>query len=459
MATIIVGAGPTGLTLATYLPGPIILLERESTIGGCHRVRRDTNGYFSEHGPRVYNKCYHNMKYVLQDLGLAWDDVFVKASFSPEYIDGRRWYSHLSVYEIFVLTLHALLLLVIPRYGRRTSLKDMGKHWNFSEKSMRYIDQVCRNSDGAGIDRYSLYEFLHGFYDHLGPFYEPKRALDTLLFPHWRQVLERKGVDIRCNTAVKSLIVEHGRAVGVRLQDGSDVRGSTVLFAVPPSTLAGIVRRSNLREPWLDMYAERTEYDEYFSVTFHFPKYLSGKLLNHEGLKSTPWGLVYIDMSNYLTSENTAVLSVAATRLDVPSPATGKTLHQCNMVEALREILRQLPLTAKVKEHICRIVPSSGLHKGMHRWSDVDEAYVASADSPPMQCALTSCDGAYSIGCHNGRGWYAFTSFESAVANALAFVGSPAPITPWTLVYVARLMLFFFIFGMAYYLYTQSKSK
>ena len=45
---IIVGAGPTGLTLALYLAKlnkKIIVIEKENTIGGIHRVKRD-NGLF-----------------------------------------------------------------------------------------------------------------------------------------------------------------------------------------------------------------------------------------------------------------------------------------------------------------------------------------------------------------------------------------------------------------------------
>ena len=57
---LIVGAGPCGLALAWYLSKlnkKILIVEKENTIGGCHRVRR-VNGLFTEHGPRIYLDNY-----------------------------------------------------------------------------------------------------------------------------------------------------------------------------------------------------------------------------------------------------------------------------------------------------------------------------------------------------------------------------------------------------------------
>ena len=68
---IIVGAGPTGLTLALYLAKlnkKIIVIEKENTIGGIHRVKRE-NGLFTEHGPRIYlNNLEHLSNNYLQNI-------------------------------------------------------------------------------------------------------------------------------------------------------------------------------------------------------------------------------------------------------------------------------------------------------------------------------------------------------------------------------------------------------
>ena len=63
---IVVGGGPCGLTLATYLPGRVLLIEGRDQLGRCHAVHRDDTGRFGEHGPRYVNGCYVNLNTVLQ---------------------------------------------------------------------------------------------------------------------------------------------------------------------------------------------------------------------------------------------------------------------------------------------------------------------------------------------------------------------------------------------------------
>jgi uncharacterized protein with NAD-binding domain and iron-sulfur cluster len=73
---IIVGAGPAGLALAhtsSSLYRKILIVDKELEIGGCHRVKRNSDGMFTEHGPRIYLSIYyflmwHMIKYYLHIL-------------------------------------------------------------------------------------------------------------------------------------------------------------------------------------------------------------------------------------------------------------------------------------------------------------------------------------------------------------------------------------------------------
>ena len=83
---VIIGAGPTGLTLAWYLAKycpdkKILIVESENTIGGCHRVRR-VDGLFTEHGPRIIISNYFCLGDMLRELGLTFDEMYAQSSFS-----------------------------------------------------------------------------------------------------------------------------------------------------------------------------------------------------------------------------------------------------------------------------------------------------------------------------------------------------------------------------------------
>ena len=81
----IIGAGPSGLTLATYLLdgntkdniSKIVLIDREASIGGCHRVRR-VDGYMTEHGPRIYLDNYKNFINILNKIDRPFDSLFMR---------------------------------------------------------------------------------------------------------------------------------------------------------------------------------------------------------------------------------------------------------------------------------------------------------------------------------------------------------------------------------------------
>jgi len=408
--TVIVGGGPAGLTLATYLPGKTCVIEHES-IGGCHRVRRD-RGLFAEHGPRVYSGAYVNVADVLRDIGTSFRKTFRPYDFSPERIDGKRWFTAFSWREMVALSVaYCRYALYDTEYGTGTTMLEWCTANGFGADSIRYVDAVCSFSDGADASRYSLNEFLAGFDQHtLYGFYEPIRAHDKHLFPLWRTHLESKGVTMK-RAHVDRALHENGRARGVRLSDGTTIGARTVIFAVPPASLVPVLKNSNLAEPGFERFSRATKYDPYWSVAFHFER--EATVLDHEGFRSTPWGIIYLDMP--FADERYKVLSVAATKWNVPSPATGKTLKQHVREKdddaIVAEIERQLRL------------PSKSTRAAIPTGTYYDTAFVAAAGAGHWPAKLRCCDGLFSVGTHNGLSDYKFTSMESAVQNALAFCG------------------------------------
>jgi len=426
---VIVGAGPAGLTLATQLAPlgfKIAVIEAAGSVGGCHRARRDAAGYFGEHGPRVYSGCYLAVKDVLRTLGTTWDRMFVPApEFSPHVRDSASWAAWLSPREVLAIGCeYCAYAWLDSSRGRNESVASMCRRWNFSATSINYLDSVCRFSDGAGAERYTLFEFFNGFDQHtFSQFYEPRLPHDVALFPLWTAWLARRGVTILTNTPVHSVVCKAGSVVGVRFKDGTVARARRgVVLAVPPQPASGILKRSELQEPGFHEFAQRTAYTEYRSVCLHFKTSLV--LPAEKGLRTTPWGLIYIEMSRYTRfEESPGVVSAAATLLDVPSPRTGKTARQCTPSELGIEVTAQLSEAFAMRLRPVHVVvpPDGG-----------DEAFVASVGAgfwPSF--AMTCARKLYTLGTHHGMSTYHFTSMESAVQNAMSLsrvllTGEPA---------------------------------
>jgi|TARA_B100001971_G_C18267430_1_gene594841 phytoene dehydrogenase-like protein len=100
----IIGSGPTGLTLALYLANlkkKVLIVEKENSIGGIHRVKR-INGLFTEHGPRIYLDNYANFMKILKFLGTSFDQIFSKYDFQISTIGGKS-ISNFSIREIIII--------------------------------------------------------------------------------------------------------------------------------------------------------------------------------------------------------------------------------------------------------------------------------------------------------------------------------------------------------------------
>lgn len=422
---VIVGGGPTGLTLATYLPGKIALLERQPVLGGCHRYDSKTYSQFAEHGPRVYSGAYVNVKRVLHDIGLKWDDVFVRSSFSPELIDGKRWYQWLSVREIWWLGYEYMVFLMRPDHGKNISMATYCTRRGFRTCSSEYIDTVCRFSDGAGAKRYSLWEFLSGFDQHVAPFYLPRQPLDGT-FRHWHSMLTRRGVDVFLEANVTAIVRHSARHSGTNSvtvtmpTSTTTLRAKKIVLCIPPVHAASLLKKSNLSTPRIRAFARfarRTRYDPYWSVSFFDTTVPLSQ-------RSTPWGIIAVQYPF-------GVVSAAATRFHVPSPATGKTLAESSNEDAVQEIKRQLGLGEDVRHAYVQ---------GRY----VDQSFVAAAGRGYFAPQLVK--GIDVVGCHNGRSTYHFTSMESAVQNALAYAGVPTQ-TAYTMGGVLSVVLLIVILG------------
>jgi hypothetical protein len=396
----IIGAGPCGITISYLLSRigkKVLLIDREKSIGGCHRVRRTSDGLFTEHGPRIYMDANINFINVLKLMKIDFASYF--EPYQYQFPVGLKEASK-------ILTLNEMLIMstmfIMPSsYLKSKSVGEFVE--NFSVKSKAYLDKVCRLTDGAGVDRYTLYEFMHLANQNL--FYKtfvPSKPTDTGLFEVIYQKLQNQGVVIKLNKSIENM------------SDIKDI-AKKVVFATPLCNFTKIVKDKQLAN-----YDHKVHYETYIPVTFHWSKQI--QIPNIWGNGKGPWGIMWIPF-NY---EGGTILSTAVSLLNI-NGFNGKTAHGSNKSELIAEIYQQVNSYLKFNKKPTKIVLSPGVYKEKGKWTTIDHSYVRTKYTKPVPFHYTK--NIFTVGTHNEKSNYALTSIESAVSNGIEFCNKYEPST------------------------------
>jgi hypothetical protein len=428
---VIVGGGPAGLTLAqrcSKLDKKILIIEREDSVGGCHRVRR-VNGLFTEHGPRIYSTTYVVFQELLKDMGHDFKELFTEYNFGIGEIGGQTVFSTLSFKELLRLGFDYTQLIVNDNHGRYTLLQDYLKQHEFSAKSYDMIDRVCKLTDGGGADKFTLNEFLQivnqqFFY----PLYQPKKPHDEVLFKIWREFLEDKHVEFMTSCTIRNIVQKNNKIESLTVSCDNSIRNvycDKIVFAVPPINLYSLLTEFRLSHSWgdLEKFSRDTAYIDYICVVFHWDKYIPLKKVY--GFPYSSWGVAFIVLSQYMTFEESyskTVMSTAVTIQNAVSPNNNKTANQCNAKELVDEIFLQLKQAfgPDLPEPTVTIIsPGVKYDEINEKWVSIDTAFITSSLQRYLPFHDEILTNMYNLGTHNGKSLYKFTSMESAVTNAV----------------------------------------
>jgi hypothetical protein len=438
----IIGAGPTGLTVS-YLLSKIgkkcILIDKNKDIGGCHRVNR-VNGLFTEHGPRIYSSSFINTKNLLKEMNIDFNKLFTKYNFTISNI-GNKSIKHLTYREISYFVFHFILLLIDVNYGVDISMKDFMDSRNFTNETKDYIDRLCRLTDGASSDRYSLNKFFQlvnqqSFHD----IYQPKKPNDVGLFKLWKNKLYENNIDLLLNTEVISLNGKNKQnveSITIKIYENKHfiIKSKRYVFCIPPYHFEKILTKNTLQKEILykDAFGDfdsvknwikNTKYMNYIPIIFHWNyTHKNISLPNIWGFPNTEWGIAFIVLSNYMNfndNRSFIVISTCITK-NIKSTFINKTPDECNEIELKQETLRQLRISfPKLPEPTYSILSPTVKYIN-NKWIEDDTAFISSSNSKYLKYNSDIVNNIFQVGTQNGKSEYKFTSIESAISNAIDF--------------------------------------
>jgi hypothetical protein len=428
---VIVGAGPSGLALATMAIEQgytILVIEKEKSVGGCHRVRRDTSGNFSEHGPRIYTNSSRTFMKLLKHMGMDFYNYFTDYKWNNTL--NEIIYKQLSSKELLSITLAVLRLVIDSSFGIDVSLKAWLESKEFSQESVKLLDNTCKFIDGGGVDKYSLNKFIQIINTQfLYSMYQPIAPNDTYLFYDWKQWLDKKGVvflleteiiDISINKSIISLTNKVDYLIGSTKEDLVQIKGNDYIFACPPMHTKGII--DNISDKTIDKtiffgkdfgtFAEKTNYIPYVSMTFQWnePQVFENRYGFTNG--ETPYDLIFLVLSDYMTYDfKGTFISVAVSNVNSRSPRNNKTALECTESELVRETFEQLREYLSLPNVFDSFTYSVG--------NGIDTAFIQTFDQNPLPFKSPLLDNLYTVGSHTGLSSTPLTSIESAVENSV----------------------------------------
>lgn len=433
---VIVGAGPTGLTLAWYLAKygkTVMLIDKETTFGGCHRVRR-VDGLFTEHGPRVIISNYFGLKDMLTELNLEFDKMYTPYYFSVNTYMSKM-FKILSVRELGIIGLGLIKFFFVNDYLKKITVGEFLRNNNFLTQSIAYIDKLCRLTEGSTVDTYTMWEFFEIFnQNYFYTLYEPKIPNDVGLFKFWSEALIRTGrVDILLGTEIK-LIHTTNQVNYIQTNTDQHILARKYIFAVPPKPMLRILEQSpnpNLFGPFdqVAKWGNLASYIPYLTVTFHWDKKYNA--VYSVDFPDTSYGIIYIDQSaftDFADPRSKTVIVCSATILNTVSTNNGKTANQCSESELILEVFSQLKLyQPHLPDPTDAILSPDVYKKTPTQYDTIDTAFVLTTAG--YRSFNSIYNNLYWVGIHNGNSLYAVTSMEAAIQNAISLLHTLLPET------------------------------
>ena len=427
---VIIGGGPSGLAFAQCCKDQnksVLLLESKGFLGGCHASYRDKDNLFSEHSPRVYSTSYKTFIMLLKNMDLDFYNLFTKYKFNLTKI-GKISISKISIREQLILFGSFMKLTLNSKYGHDISMEEYTNKHNFSNETNQYIDSICKLTDGATIEKYTLLKFLslinqQTFYT----LYQPKFPTDVLLFKLWKEFLTN--TTFITNATVDDIQGSNGIIKSVVYNGNKKVNGKNFIFAIPPLSLCTILKKCNdinIKNAFgnfsdLYDYSLKTNYINYFPITFHWNTKLDISSI-WGGFTNTDWDLVYIvssDYTQFAQDNSKTVISCVLTSLNKISKNTGKTVNESSKNEIINECFKQLQLSFPLIPFTKAII-NSGVYYINGKYKESDNAWIENIDATKTLPQSSTFTNMFTIGTHNGLCPYKFTSLESAVYNSVA---------------------------------------
>lgn len=222
----IVGAGPTGLTIAWNLINngyTVIVYDKKEGPGGSWWEPEGERNYHAFRS--VFRKGFVNTRNLLQQMGLKWSNYFGKV---PSNDTNVLKYFELSDYPKVIWL--ALKVFTNPEKYKKINLKDCVE--NFSDVSKKLFEHLPYSIDGVCWCRMTAYEFFQSInmvtFDIPG---ETQIVSGRVMFTDMKNILEAKGVIFKFDKELLK-VSYNPKSYYAMFTDGHEINDGILVLAV-----------------------------------------------------------------------------------------------------------------------------------------------------------------------------------------------------------------------------------
>lgn len=434
MKYIVVGAGPTGLSLTYYLAKgghEVVLFEKDNQLGGSWNSQWQDNKYFTENSPRVLLFSQLTRKF-LGDLGLD------KQDFANVYGNKLETFfkfikfgvSNLSLKDYFI----GAYSFIKHHYNKSNqNVQEWLDHNNFSEKFKRAMKitsiVICDRPDKT-----NLTDFFGAITD------SNSDGIKQMTKPNkWHEILESKlknkyGVKIIKNTPIEKVLTDGNRVIGVSTKN-KEFEANRVVLATQSSGLYSILNQSNelVKNNWMSYSLMKNWIQNTFYSGFSFQLNFKQKIAFPKKwlyFSFTDWTIIILPVSDWLESfskdpEIKTTWSCCIIDMETRSKYLKKTANEClSKKEVLNECLRQIKSVHKIPRPK-KVTTSKGLKKINGIWSSLNTGFSRNINSYlPMQGNI---EGLFALGCFTKPDTPHISHFELALMATKNFLKKYQP--------------------------------
>lgn len=406
---IIVGGGPTGMTLAWILSKTkkkILIIDKNSNLGGSYNIQ-------SYHRPQLYSDSYLSFIDILKDMGLDFYELFKKSTFKP-FDDSPLTFS-----EKKILFYHMLFILFKNDYGKKLSLKNFLLDNNFSKKTYDYIQQVVELLFSISLENISLNQFLNFFNEnYYYSLYHPKNEFNHFI-KKWEEKLKTKeNIEVILDTEVIKLNYFNNKIISIDVKNKDNIykiNADKVILTISGKHFVDLlsdtpqIKDSFGKLESINDLFENNKTLNNISLTFVYDKNVN--LDNIKKNINSEWNI------NHTFNEinNNVHVFFIINHLNVKN-IYNKTVNEMNYQDIVAYLLEITDLP-QPKE----VIISDKIQRMNNQWINTERTYALNMTEEYIGPNNNQVKNLFYIGNHNGNSLYQITSIESSIQNAITF--------------------------------------